>query len=544
MNQMNGSKLNKNYTMLNSQSLEAIATKDRSQTPEAAPTSNGSQGGRTGTNGKTATNGNFDQPVILRQSATWSRAILWTIVGVTTFGIAWASIAKIEQAVPAQGNLEPQGAVKEIKAPVGGVVTEIHVEEGDRVEKGQRLLSLEPSATQAELNSLKQVRDKLIQENQFYRLAMQNPSAPPTPPPGMQLELSSELPSLIKSRDALFAENLFYQTQIDGDPRGVELTPEQRQRLRFATAELNSRIASAESEVEQLKKQLDQNQAQLVNSRKRLETEQVILDDLDRLFREGGFSKLQYRRQQSEVGTRRAEVQQLTDEKLRLELDIAQAKEQLENTQALTNKELTDLIAANNKQVNEINSRIDGIERQLKEAIVENEKQIAEIGSKLKQAELTLSYQELKAPVSGIVFDLQPNASGFVTNTTEPVLKIVPGNELIAKVYLTNKDIGFVEKGMPVDVRIDSYPFSEFGDVKGELVSIGSDALPPTEIRQYYSFPAKIRLKQQTLSVNDRTLPLQSGMTISANIKVRDRTVLSIFTDLFTDKVESLKTVR
>ncbi len=314
--------------------------------------------------------------------------------------------------------------------------------------------------------------------------------------------------------------------------------------MRFATAELNSRIASAESEIEQLQKRVTQNQSQLDNARQRWEVEQKILSDLEPLVREGGFSRIQYTKQQSEVGTRKAEVEQLTDEKLRLELDIAQAREQLANTKALTKKELTDLMAANNKQINDIDARIDSIKRQLRETIVANEKKIAEIDSQLKQAEVTLAYQELKAPVDGTVFDLQPSSPGFVTNSTEPILKIVPDDALVAKVNNTNKDIGFVRKDMDVDVRIDSFPFSEFGDIKGKLEWIGSDALPPDQIPQYYRFPAKIKLDQQTLVVSDKKIPLQSGMSISANIKVRDRTVMSIFTDLFSQQTESLKNVR
>ncbi|NER46289.1 MAG: hemolysin D, partial [Symploca sp. SIO1A3] len=75
------------------------------------------------TNGK----GKFDQGVILKQSRGWSRAILWTIVGVTTFGVTWAYFARIEEAVPAQGKLEPQGAVQEVQVPVSGVVTEVKI---------------------------------------------------------------------------------------------------------------------------------------------------------------------------------------------------------------------------------------------------------------------------------------------------------------------------------------------------------------------------------------------------------------------------------
>lgn len=150
----------------------------------------------------------------------------------------------------------------------------------------------------------------------------------------------------------------------------------------------------------------------------------------------------------------------------------------------------------------------------------------------------------VQAPVSGTIFDMKATAPGFVTNSTEPVLKIVAEDALLAKVFITNKDIGFIKEEMPVDVRIDSFPFSEFGDIKGQLVSIGSDALPPIQSRPVYSFPAKVHLNQQFLSIQGHNVTLQSGMSVSVNIKVRQRTVMSIFTDGFIQQIESLRSVR
>lgn len=124
------------------------------------------------------------------------------------------------------------------------------------------------------------------------------------------------------------------------------------------------------------------------------------------------------------------------------------------------------------------------------------------------------------------------------------MLKIVPGDALTAKVFITNRDIGFVKAGMDVDVRLDSFPFSEFGDVKGKLVWIGSDALPPDNVYPFYHFPAKVRLARQSLLINGREVALQSGMGVSTNIKVRSHTVMSIFTSLFANNAESLKFVR
>ncbi|HAA26797.1 MAG TPA: hemolysin D [Cyanobacteria bacterium UBA8553] len=483
-------------------------------------------------------NTKFDQPVILRQSENWSRAVLWTIMGVTTFGIIWACVAKIDEAIPAQGKLEPQGAVKEVQAPISGVVKEIFVKDGQLVKQGDLLLRLDPTAAKAQLASLNTIRTTLIKENQFYRSVINNSNfSAGTNSNVPQLSIPKEIASLTESRKALIAENRLYRTQLVGDNQGTNLSLEQRVRLRIATTELNSRVAANQLEVEQLEKQLTQNTVQLANAQSKFKVELGILNRIETLSKEGGIGKIQYLKQQQEVKTRQAEVDQLIQEEGRLKLKIGQAKQQLANTKDLSNKELIDKIADNDKKLAEIDS-------QLNKAIVENEKKLAETDSQLSQTKVNLAYQEVRAPVGGTVFDLKPSSAGFVTNTTEPVLKIVPGDSLVAKVYITNKDIGFVEKGMPVDVRIDSFPFSEFGDIKGTLTWIGSDALPPEQIRPYYTFPAKISLNRQILVVNDKKLPLQSGMSISANIKVRDRTVMSIFTDLFSRKTESLKNVR
>jgi hemolysin D len=63
-----------------------------------------------------------EQSVVLRQSPIWSRTIMVTLMGLACFGITWAYFAKIEQVVPATGQLKPQGTIKEVQAPVSGVV--------------------------------------------------------------------------------------------------------------------------------------------------------------------------------------------------------------------------------------------------------------------------------------------------------------------------------------------------------------------------------------------------------------------------------------
>ncbi|MGF1481761.1 MAG: HlyD family efflux transporter periplasmic adaptor subunit [Cyanophyceae cyanobacterium] len=532
----------------------------------------------------------FDQGVVLKQSPKWSRAVVYTIMGVATFGVAWASFAKIEQAVPAQGQLKPQETVKEVQAPVNGVVKEVFVEEGERVEEGALLATLDPTASKAELESLKSVRNSLEQENQFYQVLMEQSLDPFEIEEALvKLEVPPQIVALARNRATLVAENQLYRAQVGSIP-GSNLSPEQRARLRAATAEMNSRASAARLEVAQLQRQLNQNRAELADARaqlltaqqvlsqigqrneqsvdqaeRSLEIERQILSDISPLIEEGAIAKIQldrqrqevsdryaalveqqsngrieYDQQQQQVQTIRAQIDQLAEESQRLQLDIAQAKEELVNTSSGSERDVLDRIAENTKRIAEIDS-------QLTKLMLDNQNRLAELDSQISRTNLTLQYQELRAPVSGTVFDLQATP-GFVPNPSqaEALLKIVPEDHLVAEVYVTNQDIGFVREGQNADVRIDSFPFSEFGDIDGTITSVGSDALPPDEIDRFYRFPVKVNLEQQVLETRgEREIPLQSGMSVSVNIKVREkRTVLSLFTELFSDKVESLKQVR
>lgn len=478
----------------------------------------------------------FDQPVILQQTRLWSHAILWGIMGVATFVVVWASLAKIEEAVPATGQLQPQSQVQPVQAPVGGVVQQIYVKDGQRVKQGDLLIRLDPTAAEAQRRSLEQIKDSLTRQNQFYQSQLSG-AAPLTLEQAKQLKIAPEILSLTENRAALISENQLYQTQLSGSSNSASLTPDQRIRLQIATQEANTRASTAQLEVSQLQQQLAQTQSQLSAAQQSLAIDENIYNDLRPLLEDGGISRVQVVKQQQQVIQSRGEVNRLSQEMSRLRYAINQAQQKLQNTVALTNNDLLNKIADNNKKISEIDS-------QLNRAVLDNQNRISEIDSQLSQTDVTLRYQELRAPIDGVVFDMKAKGPGFVANTNDPVLKIVPGNGLVAEVYVTNQDIGFVREGMPVDVRVDSFPSSEFGDIKGELTQIGSDALPPDQVHPFYRFPAKITIEQQYIPVNGNKVPLQSGMSISANIITRKRTVMSIFLDQFSQKVNSLKTVR
>ncbi|MDJ0897829.1 MAG: response regulator [Xenococcus sp. MO_188.B8] len=530
----------------------------------------------------------FEQTVILRPSPKWSRATIWAVAGVTVFTVTWAAIAKIEQVVPAVGQLKPEGSVKEVQVPTNGVVEEVKVDEGQRVEKGDVLLVLDSTTTKAQLDSLNNINRSLSQENKFYQALIDGKIAPNQIDRTIaQLEIPREIAYLARNRSQLSAEIALYRAQL-GAKTG-ELTVEQQARLRNAKAESDSRTAAARLEAEQLEKQLEQNQIQLADAREQLvtgrqvlaeikqrnqesaqksqeslEIEKKTLESIQPLVEEGAIAQLQldrqqreindiqasmieqnargiieYNNQRQEVTTTQAEIQRLLEEEQRLRLDIAQAKEELINTTTSSDKDILDRIA-NHQQ------RIADIDTQLNRSIVENSKRLQENNAQISNYQQNLKYQEIKAPASGVILDLKAYP-GYVPRTpvgSEPVLKIVPGDNLVAEVFIKPEDIGFVRMDMTTDVRISAFPFGEYGDVKGKVTYIGGSSLEPEPQPPYNftRFPAEVELEQQYINIKGENKDLQSGMSVQANIRIREnRTVLSLFAEKFFTGLDKFK---
>ena len=94
----------------------------------------------------------------LASSNRWNRYIIWTVVSVSGFGIVWSLFAQVDETVSATGKLEP-GTTIDVKAPLGGVIKNILVKDGQFVQIGQRLIELDTTAAQARLDALLDVRN-------------------------------------------------------------------------------------------------------------------------------------------------------------------------------------------------------------------------------------------------------------------------------------------------------------------------------------------------------------------------------------------------
>ena len=211
------------------------------------------------------------------------------------------------------------------------------------------------------------------------------------------------------------------------------------------------------------------------------------------------------------------------------ELQYLQQLNQVEETSGTLNQVRVDRIrqqAVQNQQIQQLKAELQELQAQITEASV------------------NIRYQALRSPVDGIVFDLKPRGEGYVAQSTETVMKVVPYDTLEARIEIPSSEIGFVKVGMPADLSIDSFPASDFGVLKGKVKSIGSDALPPSQVdnRPEYRYPAMIKLDSQQLKLKDgQELPLQVGMSLTSNIKLRKVSYLQLLLGTFQEKVDSLR---
>ena len=316
----------------------------------------------------------------------------------------------------------------------------------------------------------------------------------------------SKLKALQIVQSQIKADILLSKMQLGDDIDVNNLTPNQKIKLISLKSEYDSRINAARNSVEQATIRLNSNVEQIKTLREVLIIREEVLENLKELSEIGGLSKVKYLKEQQEV--------------IQLQGRLVDSENQLKTSTSILNE-------AKNKLSNTIAAtKIDSATK-----IEENEKQLAQIQNQINEAILTLSYQEINSPVKGIVFDLQPAAPGYVVDTQFPILKIVPIDELVARVFVSNRDIAFLKNGQLVKVRVDAYPYNEFGEILGEIDSIGSDVLEPDQNFNFYRFPVTIKFDNPYIIHKKRKLPLRTGMSLSANIVLRQRPVISLFTE-------------
>ena len=422
-----------------------------------------------------------------------ARLIGWAIVAFFVIAVVWACIGHVNVVAVAHGKLVPSGQVKTIQPLESGVVRAIHVEEGDRVSKGQLLIELDSTTTGADRSAL---RDQL--------LALKTDR--------------SRLKTLLEklSPEAGEAASAEATEWIDW-PEGATpaQTSLQRQRLWSQLHQYRSQLAALAKDEKRKRAELASIDKEIAKLDATIPLISERSDSLQNLVAKSMAPRMQWLEAEED------RVEQVKER----DIQISNRQNALAAIAAIRERQQAFRAEFKQKRLNELN---------------ETENRIQSLRQELVKAEQRLTLQQLRAPVSGTVDQLVVTTIGGVVESAQKLMTIVPDKDpLEVEAWIENKDIGFVETGQPAEIKVNTFQFTKYGTIKGKVVNISHDAVEDENRGLIYE--TRIKPEKTTMMINGKEVRLSSGMAISAEVNIGKRRIIEyILTPLLRYKEESL----
>ena len=397
------------------------------------------------------------------------RIMLWVIMVFLTIALAWACLGRVDVVSAAGGKVEPRGRVKVIQAADYGVVRAIHVVEGQSVVAGQALVDLDPTATHADAE---QARMALLSAD-------------------IDVARSRALVDAAQGRAARFIA-----------PPGADPASVQTQRS-FVEAKVNEHItavAALRQESAQRRGDYQMVDAELNKIAQQLPLAEEQLTGLEKLGAGGYAPKMR--------------VSEVRERVVGLRQDLAIRRAERDKSAAA--------VLAVDQQIAKLDAEF---AREALDALTEAQANHNLRAEELAKATDKASLTVLTAPEDGVVAQIQVATIGGVVKPADPIMVIVPkGAELLVNARVLNRDAGFVHEGQMVEVKLDAYPFTRYGVVKGVVEQIGHDAVQ--DEKEGLIFPVRVRLFQPWIYISGRQTMLSPGLSATAEIRTGERRII------------------
>lgn len=435
-----------------------------------------------------------------------SRAIVKVIILLFVIALIWACVGKIDIVATAQGKIVPGERVKTIQPMVIGEVQTIHVREGDEVQAGDTLVSLVGTVTEAELVRLQKefsaLSLELARQEAFVDFLSGKPCFRAQGCPDHREQEKRESPALASYLD-------------EPDQAKEPLEFEQQLLLQ----QIEDYVSSSETLKSQLKSKVAE-QKTIGAIVTKLQRVLPIIEErtraLEGLYKKNYGSKVQYL--------------ELEQQRIELEEDIKAQKAAVE--QLLAEQE-------------EIQNQLLSLHAQKRRESLDQQEQLHRQLASLKQegikAQELHDQQQIVSPIDGTVQQLQIHTVGGVVQPAQALMQIVPTeSQMEVEAWLLNKDIGFVQEGQKAEVKIDTFNFTKYGLITGELVNVSDDAVP--DEKQGLRYLANVQIEKDWMLVEKRKVNLSPGMSVAVEIKTGQRRLIEYFlSPLLRFKQESIR---
>ncbi len=402
----------------------------------------------------------------LRPSFT-SNLLLLAILAMVAFFIVWASLSQIEEMTRGSGQVVPSQEIQVVQSLEGGILAELLVNTGDRVEKGQILMrisdvafSSEERGTEAKSLGLRAKKARLVAEHKSVPFEMPE-------------DIIKAAPQIAENERALY------------DSRQKELAN--------AKAIIEDKINRAEAQIAET----NADSKRIRDSRALLNQE---LEITQQMVKQQAVPKLEEIRLQRQVSDLSGELRTNEEKLVGLQAELSASKKELEDqddkfrTQALG-------------ELNEV------------------ETQIRQIEESLKSIEDRVFRTELRAPVTGIINNIAIKTIGGVVEPAHKLVEIVPIDDelkIIAKVRPS--DIAFLRPDQDAKVKITAYDPQRYGSLNGKLVRIGANSVTDREGNIF--FEIEVRTDKNYLGEETAKLPITPGMVAETEIITGKRTIM------------------
>ncbi|MFA3761030.1 HlyD family type I secretion periplasmic adaptor subunit [Yersinia sp. 2466 StPb PI] len=405
--------------------------------------------------------------IVERPVAPLARRTAWFLALTLLLALVWSIVGRLDIHASAKGKVIVSEHSKVIQPLEPGVVVAIKVRDGDKVEAGQVLIELNPIGIDAELGNInQQLMHRLLEAARMAALLTVNPAAMFTPP--------------------------------ESSPDDLNITA--RALLHKEVNEVNAELSRQESEQAVNQAHIQAGMTNITHQKVLMKNIHQRLQALRTLAKSKSIADVELLLQEREWLNATAESSRLDNEQA-----ILQAK-----AHHLSQTRLHYLAEKRRSYQERLNQAHEVINQLRQEQIKLLEKQ---------------RQQTLRAPVTGVIQQLAIHTLGGVVTTAQPLMVLVPESyQLELDVMILNKDVGFVLPGQAVEVKVDSFPYTRFGTLSGEVKHISRDAMEDQQ--QGLVFPARIRLDSDRLSVEGKSVRLSAGMAVSVEIKTGRRRVI------------------
>ncbi len=403
--------------------------------------------------------------VMSRQHTLRARKIARTAVFVIVALIVWAAIARVDEVTKGDGRVVPSKQLQVLQSLDGGVVEQILVHEGDQVQAGQVLLTIDPTrATSA-------VRDSAAQgfalEARVARLRALAQGTTFLPPTGATDE----------QRAIVEGERKLYDSRV---------------------TELQTQVSIVRQQLSQHEQELAEMQAKRTAAQRALELSTQELNQTRPLLATGAVSEVDVLRLERDVTKNKGDVDQAAAQIGRVQASIQESNRKIQETElAFRNEAGRDLAEAVGK-LNALNQGQAGLADKVDKA-------------------------QVKSPVRGRIQRLLANTVGGVVQPGKDIVEIVPlDDSLVLDARVQPRDIAFIHPGQKANVKFTAYDFSIYGGLEADVENISPDTVIDEKGNAYYV----VRVRTHLSSFNEK-LPIIPGMVAEVDILTGKKTVLS-----------------